>query len=152
MGRVFQAVDTETGRAVAAKVMLASSDDNLDALLRFQQEGALLSTLKHPNIVEVYGTFLDENTSCIIMELLEGRSLSNILKSERLSLARTKRLVQQVAAALSFAHSRAIVHRDIKPDNIMIIGHDHVKVTDFGIARYLSTGATLNTMTGMSLG
>lgn len=152
MGRVFQAVDTETGRAVAAKIMLATSEDNLDALLRFQQEGALLSTLKHPNIVEVYGTFLEEHTSCIIMELLEGRSLSQILRAERLSLARVKNIAAQTTSALAYAHGRAIVHRDVKPDNIMIVGDDHVKVTDFGIARILRTGATLNTATGMSIG
>lgn len=152
MGRVFQAVDTETGRPVAAKIMIASSDDNLEALLRFQQEGAVLSTLKHPNIVEVYGTFLEEHTSCIIMELLEGRSLQQILKSERLPLPRIQHLAQQVASALAYAHGRAIVHRDVKPDNIMIVGNDHVKVTDFGIARILRTGSTLNTATGMSIG
>src|SRR5689334_13180903 len=132
MGRVFQAVDTETGRAVAAKIMLAG-DDNLDALLRFQQEGAVLSTLRHPHIVEVYGAFLEveQHTSCIIMELLEGRSLAQILRAERLSLARIKSLVTQVASALTYAHGRGIVHRDIKPDNIMVVGDDQVKVTDF---------------------
>src|SRR5437660_8507333 len=116
MGRVFQAVDTESGRAVAAKVMLATSEDNLEALLRFQQEGAVLSTLKHPNIVEVYSTFLEEHTSAIIMELLEGRSLSQILKTEKLALPRIKQLVLQVVSALTYAHGRGIVHRDIKPD------------------------------------
>jgi hypothetical protein len=152
MGQVCQAVDTETGRSVAAKIMLASSDDNLDALLRFQQEGAVLSTLKHPNIVEVYGTFLEEHTSCIIMELLEGQSLSQLLRSEHLPLPRIKRLVSQVVSALVYAHGRAIVHRDIKPDNIMVVGDDHVKVTDFGIARILRSGGTLNTATGTSIG
>jgi len=153
MGRVFQALDTETGRTVAAKIMIASSEDNLEALLRFQQEGAVLSTLKHPNIVEVYGTFLEEHTSCIIMELLEGQSLAQILRSEgRLPLPRVKYLAYQVASALAFAHKRAIVHRDVKPDNVMVVGNDQVKVTDFGIARILRTGATLNTATGVTIG
>jgi serine/threonine protein kinase len=153
MGRVFQALDTETGRTVAAKIMIASSEDNLEALLRFQQEGAVLSTLKHPNIVEVYGTFLEEHTSCIIMELLEGQSLAQILRSEgRLPLPRVKYLAYQVASALAYAHKRAIVHRDVKPDNVMVIGNDQVKVTDFGIARILRTGATLNTATGVTIG
>jgi serine/threonine-protein kinase len=61
-------------------------------------------------------------------------------------------VIEQVAAALTYAHGRTIVHRDIKPDNIMVIGDDHVKVTDFGIARVMRTGATLNTMAGMSIG
>ena len=110
MGQVLQAVDTETGRSVAAKVMIATSDDNLESLLRFQQEGAVLSTLKHPNIVEVYGTFLEEHTSCIIMELLEGRSLAQILRAEHLSLSRIKHIMAQVAAALAYARGWAIVH------------------------------------------
>jgi serine/threonine protein kinase len=151
MGRVFQAVDTQTGRTVAAKVMIASSDENLDALLRFYQEGAVLATLKHPNIVEVSGTFLEDGVCSIVMELLEGASLDELLASERLPLSRVKALVDQIAGALSYAHGRGIVHRDIKPSNIMVIGDDHVKVTDFGIARVLR-GGTLSTKTGMSIG
>ena len=156
MGRVFQSIDTQTGRAVAAKVLITSESENVDAILRFHQEGALLSTLKHPNIVQVFSTFLEENTSCIIMELLEGRSLGQILKAERLPLHRIKRIAMQVAEALAYAHSRGIIHRDIKPDNIMVIGDDHVKVTDFGIARIANPTGTLATLTmtkaGMTVG
>src|SRR5947209_14949045 len=111
MGRVFQAVDTQRGTPVAAKVMIADRDESLQALLRFYQEGALLSTLKHPNIVEVYATYLEKGSCSIIMELLDGRSLAEVLRSERLSLARTKLLGRQVAAGLGYAHERGIVHR-----------------------------------------
>ena len=90
--------------------MLATGADNFDALLRFQQEGALLSTLKHPNIVEVFGTFIEGETSYIIMELLEGQSLSQILHVERLPLNRTKKLAEQVTSGLAYAHGRGIVH------------------------------------------
>src|SRR6266536_5808311 len=152
MGRVFQAVDTQTGRAVAAKLLLASSEANLDQLLRFYQEGAVLATLKHPNIVEVYGTFLEDQTCCIVMELLEGQSLTQLLRAEILDLARIRRIGEGVAAALSYAHGRGIIHRDIKPDNIMLVGDDHVKVTDFGIARVRTGGSTLATQPGMSMG
>ena len=152
MGRVFHAVDTETGRSVAAKVLIAGEEIDLQALLRFQQEGAVLSTLKHPNIVQVYGTHLEEHTSCIIMELLEGRPLGEVMCDERLPLSRIKNLMQQVASALAFAHRRSIVHRDIKPDNIMVVGDDHVKVTDFGIARIIQEGTSLATRTGMAMG
>ena len=151
MGHVYQAVDTETGRPVAAKVMTATAESDLQALLRFQQEGAVLSTLKHPNIVQVYGTFLEDDTCSIVMELLEGRSLAGLLREERLALLRIKRLAEQVTAALVYAHARGIVHRDIKPDNIMVLGQDRVKVTDFGIARILAGGSP-HTLTGMSLG
>jgi len=154
MGRVFQALDMETGTTVAAKMLMAGDEVSLDALIRFQTEGAVLSALKHPNIVQVYSTHLEDHISCIIMEFLEGRSLGQILRAERLSLARTKHLMQQVATALAFAHSRGVVHRDVKPDNIMIVGNDHVKVTDFGIARVLQEGNTLRalTVTGASMG
>jgi serine/threonine protein kinase len=154
MGRVFQAVDVETGQAVAAKIMIESSDLGLQGLLRFQQEGALLSTLKHPNIVQVYSTHLEEHLSCIIMELLEGRTLRTVLHSEVLTLRRIKDIAQQVADALAYAHRRGIVHRDIKPDNIMIVGNDRVKVTDFGIARIIQDAVPLGTLTasGMSMG
>lgn len=154
MGRVFQALDMETGATVAAKMLMAGDEVSLDALIRFQTEGAVLSALKHPNIVQVYSTHLEDHISCIIMEFLEGRSLGQILRVEKLSLARTKHIMGQVATALTFAHSRGVVHRDVKPDNIMVIGDDHVKVTDFGIARVLQEGNTLRalTVTGASMG
>jgi class 3 adenylate cyclase len=154
MGRVFQAVDTRTGTTVAAKLMFASGEADLDALLRFQQEGAVLATLKHPNIVEVYTTFTEEHASCIVMELLDGRSVGELLRAGELSLPRIKTITQQAASALAFAHGKAIVHRDVKPDNIMVLAGDQVKVTDFGIARILRPAATVSTMqsTGMSLG
>ncbi|MBV9280070.1 MAG: protein kinase [Chloroflexi bacterium] len=152
MGKVFEATDSQTGRPVAAKILMASDEDNLDALLRFYQEGALLSTLKHPNIVRVYGTFLEEQTCAIIMELIEGQSLAEVLRTGPLSLPRAKHLAHQAALALEYAHGRGIIHRDIKPGNVMVRPDDHVKVTDFGIARVVRHGATLNTVTGMTLG
>jgi serine/threonine protein kinase len=152
MGRVYQAVDTETGRAVAAKVLMAGSEVELDMLLRFQQEGAVLATLQHPNIVEVLGTFLEGGMSSIVMELLEGGTLRDLMRSQRLDLERSKNVLIQVASALAYAHARGVIHRDIKPDNIMLVGNDHVKVTDFGVARIMREGGTLATKTGLAIG
>ena len=153
MGRVYQAVDTETGASVAAKVLTPSGDDEMERLLRFYQEAAVLSTLRHPNIVQVYATFLEQDSSWIIMEFLHGRSLLELLATERLSLPRIRHLMMQVAGALGYAHERNLVHRDIKPDNIMVVADDQVTVADFGLARVFRPDATLATMTpsGMSL-
>ena len=76
MGRVFRAYDRETDRIVAAKLVLARAGIDLDDLLRFQQEGAILRSLDHPNIVRIYDSFAEEHVACIVMELLEGRSLA----------------------------------------------------------------------------
>jgi serine/threonine protein kinase/transcriptional regulator with XRE-family HTH domain len=154
MGRVFEASDKKTGRQVAAKIMLARGGIDLDALLRFQHEGAVLAALEHPNIVNIYDTFIEEHASCIIMELVDGRSLGQILRSGPLTLARAKALTLQVAAALTHAHAHSIAHRDIKPDNIMVTDGDRVKVTDFGIARILGPNVTLQTIAtnGMRVG
>jgi DNA-binding beta-propeller fold protein YncE len=108
--------------------------------------------------VEVYGTFLEEHASCIIMELLQGQSLGHMLRAETesqtLSLPRIKHLLSQVTTALAFAHARSIVHRDVKPDNIMVLAEDVVKVTDFGIARIVRPGGGKTTMpsTGLTMG
>src|SRR5207245_5739236 len=121
MGRVFRAYDRERTEEVAAKLVLARSEIDLDTLLRFQQEGAVLSKLNHPHIVRIYDTFAEEHASCIIMELLEGQSLGQILVDGPLSLPRARSMALQVADALAYAHSQQLVHRDIKPDNVMVL-------------------------------
>jgi CubicO group peptidase (beta-lactamase class C family)/transcriptional regulator with XRE-family HTH domain len=153
MGRVFRAFDRQTDTVVAAKLVMARVGVDLEDLLRFQQEASVLSALDHPNIVRIHDTFTEEHASCIIMELLEGRSLGRILDGGPLPLARAKKIALQVAEALSYAHSRRIVHRDVKPDNIMV-SDDVVKVTDFGIARILPRDTMMGTVatTGMRIG
>ncbi len=154
MGRVFRAFDRTTGRTVAAKVVLARHEVNLDALLSFQHEGAVLSRLEHPHIVEIYDTFAEEHASCIIMELLDGQPVSRLLDAGPLSLHRARGIGIQIAQALAYAHQQGIVHRDIKPDNVMVLDDDEVKVTDFGIARILQPDTSLHTIatTGMRMG
>jgi serine/threonine-protein kinase len=154
MGRVFEAVDLRTGARVAAKLMFARTEADPRALRRFQQEGEVLAALSHPNIVRVFGTYLDEHSSAIVMERLEGRSLGQVLDEGTPALPRLRHIAEQVAAALAAAHERGIVHRDIKPDNIMVLAGDRVKVTDFGIARIArppGAGTTL-TSTGVTMG
>jgi serine/threonine protein kinase, bacterial len=154
MGRVFEAIDRSTGSQVAIKVMFARTELDPAALLRFQQEAAMLARLEHPNIVKVHGAFSDEHTSCIVMELLPGRSLGQILGAESLTLARIRGLAVQITAALTCAHEQGIIHRDVKPDNVMVGDDDHVTVMDFGVARLMrpAGGAATLTSTGMTVG
>ncbi|GAC1626613.1 MAG: hypothetical protein NVS4B2_06080 [Chloroflexota bacterium] len=154
MGRVFEAVDTATGNPVAVKIMFARTEADPKALHRFEQEGAILAKLDHPNIVKVYRTFLDEYANCIVMELLEGRPLRDLAANQTLDLARIRCLAEQITAALVCAHGAGVVHRDIKPDNIMVAGADLVKVTDFGIAHLARPKGNLTTIasTGMTIG
>lgn len=153
-GRVFRAFDRRTDMEVAAKLVLAREGIEIEDLLRFQQEGKILAALHHPNIVHVYDTFAEEHAACIIMELLDGPSLATILQQGTIPLSQAKLIGLQVARALSYAHSRGIVHRDIKPDNVMVLAGNEVKVTDFGIARILRTDNSLATIatTGMRAG
>ena len=154
MGRVFRAYDRTLEKTVAAKLVLARSEIDLDALLRFRQEGAVLAKLDHPHIVNIYDTFAEEHASCIIMELLDGQSLGECLVDGPLPLDRAMHVALQVAGALAYAHSQEIVHRDVKPDNVMVLENDQVKVTDFGIARILQPDTSLHTIatTGMRMG
>jgi serine/threonine-protein kinase len=154
MGRVFRALDRETDTVVAAKLVLARAGIDLDALLHFQREAAVLASLDHPNIVRIRDTFVEEHAACIIMELLDGTSLGRTLQSGPLSMSRAKEVSLQTIQAISYAHSQSIVHRDIKPDNVMILGTGDVKVTDFGIARILQPDTSLGTIatTGMRTG
>jgi serine/threonine protein kinase/DNA-binding SARP family transcriptional activator/DNA-binding beta-propeller fold protein YncE len=154
MGRIFEAVDVSSGDVVAAKIMFSRTEADPRSLARFEQEGAILARLQHPNIVAIHGTYLDEFTNCIVMEMLEGITLGRLMRTERLSLDRLKHIALQVTSALACAHEQGIVHRDIKPDNILVLPGDRVKVTDFGIARLVRPKASLTTQpsTGMTLG
>ena len=153
-GRVFRALDHETDSVVAAKLVLARSGIDLDALLHFQREASVLASLSHPNIVRIHDTFVEEHAACIIMEMLEGRSLGKVLEDGPMPLSTAKKTALQTIQAIAYAHSHSIVHRDIKPDNIMILETGDVKVTDFGIARILHPDTSIGTIatTGMRVG
>lgn len=147
--RVFDAMDTVTGMPVTVKTFHTDDADDVEGLLRFQQEGTVRSTLKHPNICEVYRTFTEEGTSCIILERLEGRTLAEVLRTETLDLRRAKSISLQVASGLEYSHQHQIIHRDINPNNIMVLSGDQVKIRameELGAARILSFGAGISTL------
>jgi len=158
MADVFEAEDTLLNRSVAVKLLHANfaSDDAFVA--RFRREAQAAANLSHPNIVAIYDWGQDEGTYFMVMELIRGRTLREIIKSEGPLLARrSAEIAAESAAALSIAHQHGVFHRDVKPGNIMITEDGSVKVTDFGIARALDdseeltrTGAVIGTATYFS--
>ena len=136
MGVVYVAEDTLLGRRVALKLPLAAGENGYRA--RFLREARAVSALVHPRVAAVYdcGETAD-GQSFIVMELVEGRTLGELLHAGELTLARAVEIVIDVADALSEAHRRGIVHRDIKPSNVMVNDRGEVKVLDFGLAKQL---------------
>ena len=140
MGVVYVAEDTRLGRRVAIKFPLAGSDEK-HYRARFLREARAVSALTHPNIAAVYDFGeTDEGQPYIVMELVTGQSLSELL-AQGLTLARAIEIIQDVAAALAEAHRRGVVHRDIKPTNVLINERDEVKVLDFGLAKQIDEEA-----------
>jgi tRNA A-37 threonylcarbamoyl transferase component Bud32 len=154
-GEVFRARDALLGRDVAVKRIrldaFAEPAQLEEVKQRFVREAQVAARLHHPNIVTVHDIVATGATSIIVMELVEGETLQSRLRARgRLDLAETTRLLGQVASALDRAHASQVVHRDVKPANIMIEPSGQVKVMDFGIAK-LETAANL-TSTGLIMG
>ena len=152
MATVYRGKDRVLGRTVAIKVLAPNYARDQAFVARFRREAQAAARMNHPGVVNVYDTGSDNGTHYIVMEHVQGRTLSEILKSEgRLMPERAAEIAEAVAAALSFAHEQGIVHRDIKPANIMITSSGEVKVMDFGIARAITSDDTL-TQTATVLG
>ena len=152
MGTVYRAIDRQTGAPVALKVLNAGHSPELAE--RFQREAALLAELRHPGIVRfVASGATPDGQAYLVMEWLEGEGLADRLARGTLSVAETIELGRRVASALSVAHARGVVHRDLKPGNLFLPGRDlaRVVVLDFGIARAIESGQSL-TSTGATLG
>jgi serine/threonine protein kinase/Tfp pilus assembly protein PilF len=139
MGAVYIAEDTLLGRRVAIKFPTNGASNKHHAHSRFLREARAVSALSHPHIATIYdyGETTD-GQPFIVMELVEGQTLSELLSDERLTLGRVAQIIIDVAEALSEAHARGIVHRDIKPSNIVVNEQDQVKVLDFGLAKQLN--------------
>ena len=153
MGIVYKARDPLIERMVAIKTInlgLAQEEKN-EYEARFYQEAKAAGRLSHPNIVTIYDVGKSGDIAYIAMEFLEGRELRDILDDGRhLPVDQVLDLVAQVARGLAYAHEKGVVHRDVKPANIMVVRDDHVKIADFGIAR-MATSA-VRTQAGMVLG
>ncbi|MFN2385802.1 MAG: serine/threonine-protein kinase [Thermoanaerobaculia bacterium] len=156
MGIVYLAQDPHIERQVAVKTIRAEGGLGLErpeAESRFLKEAKLAGRLQHPNIVTIYEVGKDEDVFFIAMEYVEGEPLNRYLGGRgAFSLGERVEIIRQVARALEHAHARGVVHRDIKPGNILIGRDGGVKVADFGIGKLLTAGATEMTRTGQLIG
>ena len=151
MGAVYTAHDERLGRKVAVKLLKDDLAHDVRFVERFRREARAVAALGHTNIANVFDYGEDDDTPFIVMELAEGCDLARLLRQEGpLEPARAASVAAQVCAALGHAHAAGIVHRDVKPANIIVGPDDRVKVTDFGIAR--AAGDSTLTATGSVLG
>lgn len=156
MARVWRAWDPALAREVAIKEPLFDQRlprETLDEMARrFVAEGKASARLKHPNIVDVYATDVWDGRPAIVMELVEGATLSNLLAKGPLPMGDALLLLDQLLDAVWYAHQHGVVHRDIKPDNIFVTATGRVKLADFGIAHIDDAGVTRLTVAGSVLG
>ncbi len=152
MGVVYRAQDSALGRTVAIKtVALTGSAAERDIHeARFLQEARAAGSISHPSIITIYDVGREGDTAFMAMELLEGRDLRDLIRDVSLMPTRSVAIAAAVAEGLAYAHERGIVHRDIKPGNIMVLPDGRVKIMDFGIARLREP--TVKTQTGVLLG
>jgi len=151
MAIVFKAKEKQLDREVAIKVLPFSLAFDKEFVERFQREARTSARLEHPNIIPIYRVGKSGRIIYFVMKFLRGKPLSSVLVARgSLPPAEIKKILADVARALAYAHKKEIVHRDIKPDNIMFDEHGHAVVTDFGIAKAASGGKL--TGTGMSIG
>lgn len=150
MAVVYKARCHRLNRLVAVKILKDEYSQDEEFRRRFHAEGQAVAMLSHPNIVSVYDVSTSAEADYIVMELVDGISLKQYMEKKGvLNWKETLHFSMQIAKALEHAHSRGIVHRDIKPHNVMVLKNGSVKVTDFGIARIMSKG---NTLTKEALG
>jgi serine/threonine-protein kinase len=154
MGAVYLAEQVSVSRKVALKVLRADFARDEDFVRRFRLEARLAASLNHRNIITVYEFDQAEDGSLFIaMEYLEGRPLNEVIRQEgALPAGRAVRLGLQIAQGLEAAHRAGVIHRDIKPHNIMVVGQDDIKLMDFGIARLMDAGSPGLTRTGVVMG
>ena len=146
MGEVYRARDARLDRSVAIKILPAEFSADSDRLRRFEREARSASALNHPNIVTIYELGQDGSTHYIAMELVEGKTLRELLVAGSLPIRKTIEIAAQVAEGLAKAHEAGIAHRDLKPENLMVSHDGFVKILDFGLAKVTSAGEDLSDM------
>lgn len=146
MANVYLAYDTILEREVAVKILRGDLADDEKFVRRFQREANAASSLKHPNIVEMYDVGEDDGKYFIVMEYINGKTLKSLVKKRgALTLSEVNDIMLQLTSAVACAHDSYIIHRDIKPQNVMILEDGRVKITDFGIAMALNSNELTQT-------
>lgn len=151
MALVYKAEDSLLCRAVAVKILRPQYASDAEFVERFHREAKAAASLSHPNVVNIFDVGKEDNIDYIVMEYIPGDNLKNIIKRDApMAVERALDITRQIGEALHHAHQRNIIHRDIKPHNILVTPEGQIKVTDFGIARAIS--ASSFTQTGMVVG
>jgi serine/threonine protein kinase/class 3 adenylate cyclase/tetratricopeptide (TPR) repeat protein len=145
MGTVYLAKDSRLGRRVALKLLPEHFARDEELVRRFELEARAASALNHPNIITVHEIGEAEGRRFIVTEFVEGRTLRERMSEGRFELGEAVEVCAQVAGALAKAHDAGVLHRDVKPENVMVDGEGHVKVLDFGIAKRLTSGPSVDT-------
>ena len=149
MADVYRALDNKLNRAVAIKVLKPEFREDSNFIKKFRSEAQAAAGLTHPNIVSVFDVGEENNIYYIVMELIEGITLKEYInKKGKLSVKEATSIAIQVSMGLEAAHNHGIVHRDVKPYNIIISTDGKVKVTDFGIARVASSNTISSNVMG----
>jgi eukaryotic-like serine/threonine-protein kinase len=135
MGEVYRAHDSRLGRDVAIKILPPDVADDPERLRRFESEARAAAALNHPNVVVVHDVGREHDTSYLVTELLEGRTLRAVIDGGALPLPRALDYAVQIAEGLAAAHAHGIVHRDLKPENLFVTTDGRVKILDFGLTK-----------------
>lgn len=140
MGEVYRGRDSKLGRDVALKVLPEAFARDAERMARFQREAKFLASLNHPNIASIYGLEDSGATHALVMELIEGPTMADRIRSGTISMDEALPIARQICDALEYAHERGIVHRDLKPANIKVTSDDAVMILDFGLAKTMEGG------------
>src|SRR5215472_2162856 len=149
MGEVYRARDTRLERTVAIKILPAQFSSDPVRKQRFEREAKMISSLNHPHICVLYDVGNQDGVEYLVMECIEGETLAKRLEKGAVTLDQVLKYGVQISGALEEAHQNGVIHRDLKPGNIMLTAMG-AKLLDFGLARPTATAATLATMTAMA--
>ncbi|MDO9497030.1 MAG: protein kinase, partial [Nocardioides sp.] len=153
MASVYEATDTRLERTVAIKIMHAGLGDDDEFAARFVREARSAARLSHPNVVAVYDQGDDHGTVFLAMELVSGHTLRDtITKESPMSPLRALALLEPVLSALASAHRAGLIHRDVKPENVLIADDGRIKVADFGLAKAISADTQHTATKGVLIG